>query len=95
MSEYSEKHGHNKNLDNNVTVQSNSEQSTEDLENELKQSLDETSKLLDNLIEEITASLQDESLNEAIENINNIEKLLSKFKNKDTTYHKVENSEEE
>jgi hypothetical protein len=78
-----------------VTAQSNSEQSTEDLENELKQSLDETSKLLDNLIEEITASLQDESLNEAIENINNIEKLLSKFKNKDTTYRKVENSEEE
>ena len=95
MSGYSEKHGHNKNLDNNVTVQSNSEQSTEDLENELKQSLDETSKLLDNLTEEITASLQDESLNEAIENINNIEKLLSKFKNKDTTYHKVEKSEEE
>lgn len=83
MSEYSNKNNFAENPNTIVSIEKKSEKSTDDLKQELQESLDEVLKLVENLNEEIDSTLQNESLDEAAENIQVIRKQLLDLRNKE------------
>lgn len=76
MSEYTNKKNFAEDSNNRISVEKNSEKITDDLQQELKEALEEVSKLLENLHQEINSSPQNESLDKSVENIQVIRKQL-------------------